>query len=106
MRAFVPVAFLIGMATSIIEMACTGQVYLPTIIFVLGVPELKARAAFYLVLYGLVFVLPLVTVFVLAYFGTTSEKLGQFINRRAATIKLLTAGLFFVLAGWLAVALI
>jgi hypothetical protein len=32
--------------------------------------------------------------------------LGQFINRRAATVKLVTAGLFFVLAGWLVVALI
>jgi cytochrome c biogenesis protein CcdA/thiol-disulfide isomerase/thioredoxin len=105
LRAFVPVAFLTGMAVSIIDLACTGQVYLPTIVFVLGVPELRARAAFYLVLYNLVFVLPLVVVFVLAYFGTTSEQLGQFINRRAATVKLLTAGLFFVLAGWLVAAL-
>lgn len=106
LRAFVPVALVTGMAISIIELACTGQVYLPTIIFVLGVPELKARAAFYLVLYNLVFVLPLVVVFVLAYLGTTSEQLGQFINRRAATVKLLTAGLFLVLAGWLVVALV
>jgi hypothetical protein len=52
------------------------------------------------------FVLPLVVVFVLAYFGTTSEQLGQFINRRAATVKLLTAGLFSVLAGWLLVTVV
>lgn len=105
LRAFVPVAFITGMAISLIELACTGQVYLPTIIFVLGVPELQARAALYLILYNLLFVLPLVVVFVLAYLGTTSEQLGQFINRRAATVKLLTAGLFLVLAGWLVVAL-
>lgn len=106
LRAFVPVAFFTGAAISIIELACTGQVYLPTILFVLGVPELRARAALYLVLYNLVFVLPLVVVFVLAYFGTTSEQLGQFINRRAATVKLLTAGLFVLLAGWLVVTLL
>jgi cytochrome c biogenesis protein CcdA/glutaredoxin len=106
LRAFVPAAFVTGMAISIIELACTGQVYLPTIIFVLGVPELKARATSYLVLYNLMFVLPLVVVFVLAYFGTTSEQLGQFINRRAATVKLLTAGLFSVLAGWLLVTVV
>ena len=106
LRAFVPVAFVTGMVISIIELACTGQVYLPTIIFVLGVPDLKARAALYLVLYNLMFVLPLVVVFVLAYFGTTSEQLGQFINRRAATVKLASAGLFLVLAGWLVVALV
>ena len=52
------------------------------------------------------FVLPLVVVFVLAYFGTTSEQLGRFINRRAAAVKLLTAGLFLVLAGWLFVTLL
>ncbi len=106
LRAFVPVAFVTGMVISIIELACTGQVYLPTIIFVLGVPELQARAALYLLLYNLLFVLPLIVVFVLAYFGTTSEQLGQFINRRAATVKLASAGLFFVLAGWLVAALV
>jgi cytochrome c biogenesis protein CcdA/thiol-disulfide isomerase/thioredoxin len=106
LRAFVPVAFVTGMAISIIELACTGQVYLPTIIFVLGVPELQARATLYLLLYNLLFVLPLIVVFVLAYFGTTSEQLAQFINRRAATLKLVTAALFFVLAGWLVVALV
>jgi len=39
-RAFVPVAFVTGFAVSIIELACTGQVYLPTIIFVIGMPEM------------------------------------------------------------------
>ena len=106
LRAFVPVALVTGMVISLIELACTGQVYLPTIIFVLGVPNLKARAAAYLVLYNLMFILPLVVVFVLAYLGTTSEQLGQFINRRAATVKLLTAGLFLLLAGWLVVTLV
>ncbi len=106
MRAFVPVAFVTGAAISIIELACTGQVYLPTIIFVLGVPELQSRAALYLLVYNLLFVLPLVVVFSLAYFGTTSEQLGQFINRRAAAVKLATAGLFLLLAGWLVVSLV
>ena len=106
LRAFVPVAFVTGAAISVIELACTGQVYLPTILFVLGVPGLRVRAGLYLLLYNLTFVLPLVVVFLLAYFGTTSQQLGQFINRRAATIKLATAGLFLLLAGWLVMALV
>jgi hypothetical protein len=52
------------------------------------------------------FVLPLVVVFLLAYFGTTAQQLGLFIHRRAATIKLATAGLFVLLAGWLVTSLI
>lgn len=105
-RAFVPVALVTGFVVSIIELACTGQVYLPTIIFVMGVPEMQGKAFLYLLLYNLAFILPLVVVFALAYFGTTSEQLGMFINRRTATIKLGTALLFLVLAGWLLVALL
>jgi hypothetical protein len=40
MRAFVSVTFVTGVVISVIELACTGQVYLPIILFVLGVPEL------------------------------------------------------------------
>jgi len=100
-RAFVPVAFVTGFVVSIIELACTGQVYLPTIIFVMGMPEMQGQAFLYLLLYNLAFILPLVVVFGLAYFGTTSEQLGIFINRRTAMIKLGTVLLFLVLAGWL-----
>ncbi len=100
-RAFVPVAFATGFVVSIIELACTGQVYLPTILFVMGMPEMQGKAFLYLLLYNLAFILPLVVVFGLAYFGTTSEQLGIFINRRTATIKLGTALLFLVLTGWL-----
>ena len=105
-RAFAPVAFVTGFAVSIIELACTGQVYLPTIIFVMGVPEMRARAFFYLLFYNLVFILPLVVVFGLAFFGTTSEQLGRFINQHMATVKLATSGLFLILTGWLIYALI
>jgi len=99
--AYMPVAFVTGAVVSLIELACTGQVYLPTIIFVLSVPELRARALLYLVLYNLFFVAPLIVVFVLAYYGTTTAQLTKFVHTHAATIKLGTALLFLVLAGWL-----
>ncbi len=100
-RNFVVAAFVTGMLVSVIELACTGQVYLPTIMFVLGVPELRARGALYLFLYNLMFIVPLVVVFVLVYFGTTSKDLGNFLQQRAAAVKLGMALLFTVLTGWL-----
>lgn len=100
-RAFVLIAFLTGIVISLIELVCTGQVYLPTIVYVMGDPNLRAQAIFYLVLYNVAFILPLVVVFVLAFFGTTSEQLGQFVNKRSAAVKLMTAVVFLVLAGWL-----
>ena len=100
-RAIAGVAFATGIVVSLIELACTGQVYLPTILFVLGVPAMRIRALAYLLLYNVVFVVPLVVVFLLAYWGTSSERLGQFVSRRAGAIKLATAGLFTLLAVWM-----
>jgi cytochrome c biogenesis protein CcdA len=101
MRAFVGVAFFTGFVVSLIELACTGQVYLPTIVYVLSQPDLAARAFLYLVLYCLMFILPLVVVFVLSYFGTTSDQLGRFVNRHTAAIKLATGVVFIGLALWM-----
>lgn len=100
-RAFVAMAFVTGFVVSLIELACTGQVYLPTIVYVLSVPEMAARAFFYLILYCLMFIIPLVVVFMLSYLGTTSEQLGRFVNRYTATIKLATGLLFLGLAWWM-----
>jgi cytochrome c biogenesis protein CcdA/glutaredoxin len=100
-RAFVLVAFVTGFVVSLIELACTGQVYLPTIVFVLSVPELASKASLYLLLYCLMFIVPLVVVFVIVYFGTTSEQLGSLVSRHTATVKLLTGLLFVGLALWM-----
>jgi cytochrome c biogenesis protein CcdA/glutaredoxin len=100
-RAFVGMAFVTGFVVSLIELACTGQVYLPTIVYVLSQPELAAKAFLYLLLYCVMFVLPLVVVFVLSYLGTTSEQLGRFVNRHTAGIKLLTGVVFVGLALWM-----
>jgi len=99
-------AFITGLFISILELACTGQVYLPTIIFVSSVPELKLRAIFYLVLYNLLFILPLVVVFILAYFGTTSKELTKFLHKHAAAVKIGMAVLFFILAAWMLISVL
>ena len=105
-KTFVLVALPTGAAISLLELACTGQVYLPTILFVMSVPQLQARAVLFLLLYNLMFILPLVVVFGLVYFGTTSMQLGLLLRRHAAMVKLGTALLFAALAAWLIVALV
>jgi thiol-disulfide isomerase/thioredoxin len=87
-----------GFIISFLEFTCTGQVYLPTILFVTNVQSLRVSAIFYLILYNFMFILPLVSIFGVVYFGVSSEQLGFFLQRRASTIKLLTALLFFALA--------
>lgn len=100
-QAIAGAAFVTGFVISLIELACTGQVYLPTILFVMGVPAMRAKAFMYLLLYNLLFIAPLIVVFVLAYFGTTSEQFGRFVNNNTSRIKLATALLFVVLGAWL-----
>jgi len=105
-RAYVAGAFVTGLVVSFLELACTGQVYLPTIIFVTSVPELRVRAVLFLILYNLLFVMPLIVVFILAYYGTTSKDLTRFLERNAPVVKLGMVLLFASLAVWLGVSLI
>jgi cytochrome c biogenesis protein CcdA/thiol-disulfide isomerase/thioredoxin/glutaredoxin len=100
-EAFVAVALVTGFVVSLLELTCTGQVYFPTIAYVTTVPELASRAVFYLLLYCLMFIVPLVVVFLLSYFGATSEQLGLFLARHVVTIKMLTALVFVGLALWM-----
>ncbi len=104
--AYIAATFFTGLLVSLLELACTGQIYLPTIVFVVSIPEMRARAIGYLLLYNLLFILPLVVVFALSYFGTTSLQLGLFLKRHTATVKLGTAVIFVALAVWLGVALL
>lgn len=94
-------AFLIGLAVSMLELACTGQIYLPVIISMSTMPELRGKASLYIVLYNLMFIVPLIVVFILAYFGTTSKQLTAFLKKHAATVKIGMAIVFVLLAVWL-----
>ena len=94
-------AFGTGLVVSLLELACTGQVYLPTIIYVSSVPELRLQSVGYLILYNVMFILPLIIIFILAFYGTSSKQLTTFIQKRGSGIKLAMSILFLVLAIWL-----
>ncbi len=100
-RYLIPLSLAIGFVIALIEFTCTGQVYLPTLLFVTSVPEMRARALAYLFLYNLAFILPMVVVFTLAFLGASSEQLGIFLSRHTASVKLITALIFLALSAWL-----
>jgi cytochrome c biogenesis protein CcdA/glutaredoxin len=100
-QTFVVGAFVTGLVVSLLELACTGQVYLPTIVFVVSQPALRVRAVGFLLLYNGLFIAPLVVVFILAYYGTGSQQLARFLERRASVVKVGMALLFAILAVWL-----
>jgi len=92
-------AVVTGFFVSLFELICTGQVYLPTLVYVVQVSEFRARALLYLLIYNIAFIIPLVVVFILVRFGMSERHFQTFLTRHAALTKLLTAILFIVLAG-------
>ncbi|NIQ39570.1 MAG: hypothetical protein GTN81_13410 [Proteobacteria bacterium] len=103
---YILAAIATGFVVSILELACTGQVYLPTILFVSKAQEFRATAIGYLAAYNLMFIIPLLVVFYLVYLGIGSEKLTVLFQRHVSSVKLATALLFFTLAGVLALSLL
>lgn len=86
-----------GFLVSLLEAVCTGQVYLPTISFVLKTTPLKFQALGYLLLYNIMFVIPLIVIFIFALLGTTSQQFSNFLKRHLGLIKIFMAILFFSL---------
>ena len=97
-RHFVIMAAVTGFLVSILELACTGQIYLPTLIFISHVPELRANALIYLLVYNLMFVVPLIIVFLFTYWGTSSQQWAEITKKNFGKMKLLMTILFFGLA--------
>ncbi len=90
-------ALITGFLVSLLEAVCTGQMYLPTISFVLKASPLKLQALGYLLLYNIMFVIPLIVIFIFALLGTSSAQFSQFLKRHLGLIKILMAVLFFSL---------
>jgi cytochrome c biogenesis protein CcdA len=98
-RSFIAAAFGAGVVISLLELACTGQVYLPTILYMLRAGE--SGAVGHLLIYNLAFVAPLVVVFALAWSGMRNDALIRFQAKHTVKVKVLTGVLFLVLAAFL-----
>ncbi|GAA5481084.1 hypothetical protein Hsar01_00290 [Haloferula sargassicola] len=94
-RRFVIAAFVAGIVISLLELACTGQVYAPIIY---QIQQGSANAFGLLILYNLAFILPLVVIFLAVWAGLKSEALIRVQTRFTATVKVLLALLFLALA--------
>lgn len=91
-----------GFIVSLLEAVCTGQTYLPTITFILKTARnLKILALIYLLVYNLMFIVPLFMIFIFSLKGATSEQFGNFIKRHLLLIKAAMAVIFFILGVYL-----
>ena len=85
----------VGFVVSLVEAVCTGQVYLPTIMVILKEADKHFfKAAEYLVLYNLMFIVPLALVFMLALCGKESSTFNNWLKRHLGLTKLLLCCVF------------
>ena len=97
-RWLAPAAFGLGVSVSLLELVCTGQVYLPLIGMMTSVAGSRMRALALLFLYDAAFIAPLLVVFGAVYLGLSSGRLLDTFKRRVALGKLLL-GAFFLSLG-------
>jgi cytochrome c biogenesis protein CcdA len=87
----------LGFLVSIFELACTGQVYFPTIAYLV---QAQKQLSAYLMLgvYNLGFILPLLLVFYLTYTGIQSQRFAEVFRSHLSKVKLGLAIFFLGLA--------
>ncbi len=96
-------SFVTGFLVCLLEAVCTGQLYVPTIAFIIRGTAQSATGFWYLLLYNLLFVMPLVVILFLVLTGMSSSVIGVFFRKHIVTIKAVMAGLFFGLGIYLLV---
>lgn len=94
-------AFAVGFGVSLIEAVCTGQVYVPTCVLIMQDPAYRVQALFYLILYNIMFIIPLVLVLMLALLGYESKTFNDLLKKHLGLTKiclcLVFLGLFILL---------
>lgn len=86
-----------GFIVSLLESICTGQIYLPTIVYILKISPYRLQAFGYLLLYNLMFIFPLLFIFYLGLRGLDSKGFTNFARKNLGKVKLITAFIFFLL---------
>lgn len=88
-------AFLAGTLVTAIETVCTGQVYGPTLAIIVARGGSVWRESVLLLLYNLMFILPLLVILILTWRGIAISRLLAWSARNAVTAKI-AMGLFFL----------
>ena len=90
-------AVAMGFGVSVFELGCTGQVYLPTISYMVQSGD-DAAGYGLLTVYNAGFIAPLIALFAAVHLGMGSQGLLRLFRANLGRIKLLLAGAFAALA--------
>ncbi len=96
-KASIPAAVALGAMVSAFELPCTGGIYL-AILSLLGDSMTAAQGIPYLVLYNLIFVVPLIVILGIIYMGVSPEKANEWRLEKRSKLRLVV-GLVMLLLG-------
>ena len=97
-RWLIPGSFAIGVAVTLLESVCTGQVYLPTLALLAKECPETLKWASMIVLYNIMFTVPLIAVFMVAWSGVRTPRLLDWSKRNVTASKIMLGLLFLALA--------
>lgn len=94
-------SFLVAIPVCLYEFVCTGQIYIPLASYIARISYTNTQRIFYLGLYNLMFIMPLLGVFLLVYTGISWRVFLTFFQHNIAKFKLSMCFLFFTLGALL-----
>ncbi|MDD5597510.1 MAG: hypothetical protein PHV82_06170 [Victivallaceae bacterium] len=88
-------AFFIGVAVTVLESVCTGQVYVPTLVLLANKTGMFSRWFTMLLLYNLAFIIPLIVIFVSMFSGISVLRAVR-LTRSNLLLGKIALGVFFL----------
>lgn len=93
-------AFLLGIFVALVELPCTGAVYL-AVLSIMSLSGVNALTVTWLVIYNIIFVTPLVVILFIFYRGTSAQTLEAWRKKNRKLMRLLIGLLLLGLGGWM-----
>ena len=94
-RLAFPASLLTGFLVGAVELACTGQVYLPTLTYMLSNGQNVVQTLVWLVLYNIMFVAPLIAVTAMAGVVKSPERVKERVFCRISIVKI-AVNIFYI----------
>jgi len=95
-KGSVPGAVVVGLFVGVCSFGCTAGIYFSILGMLITEPTF---GVLYLLLYNLMFIFPLVVVFILTYFGLRTQTLLDWSKKNVVVSKVLLGVFFVILAG-------
>ena len=97
-KVTLPAMIVLGAFVAGVELPCTGGPYLAILVFLSQ--NFNFAAFLMLILYNIIFVMPLIVILLMVYFGVKVQVIKRWKQRNRAYMRLAT-GIILILLGWL-----